>query len=140
MFPRLREQIGTALDLFVEFSTLGEYRLVAEAIPGASSAPADAPSQAPQLGGAGVHALRAAVRRTVAGGPTGSTPVATPAARRLMKAAERPPSRRRTSAHAGAALLRRPPPPGGRARPARRVRKGTPWWPSSSAWPFSGAA
>ena len=90
MFPRLREQIGTALDLFVEFSTLGEYRLVAEAIPGASSAPADAPSQAPQLGGAGVHALRAAVRRTVAGGPTGSTPVATPAARRLMKAAERP--------------------------------------------------
>ena len=88
MFPRLREQIGTALDLFVEFSTLGEYRLVAEAIPGASSAPADAPSQAPQLGGAGVHALRAAVRRTVAGGPTGSTPVATPAARRVMKAAE----------------------------------------------------
>ena len=88
MFPRFREQIGTALDLFVEFSTLGEYRLVAEAIPGASSAPADAPGQAPQLGGAGVHALRAAVRRTVAGGPTGSTPVATPAARRLMKAAE----------------------------------------------------
>jgi len=93
MFPRLREQIGTALDLFVEFSTLGEYRLAAEAIPGASSAPADAPSQAPQLGGAGVHALRAAVRRTVAGGPTGSTPVATPAARRLMKAAEAPAER-----------------------------------------------
>ena len=88
MFPRLREQIGTALDLFVEFSTLGEYRLGAEAIPGASSAPADAPGQAPQLGGAGVTALRAAVRRTVAGGATGSTPVATPAARRLMKAAE----------------------------------------------------
>jgi hypothetical protein len=87
MFPRLREQIGTALDLFVEFSTLGEYRLAAEAIPGASSAPADAPGQAPQLGGAGVTALRAAVRRTVAGGATGSTPVATPAARRLMHAA-----------------------------------------------------
>jgi hypothetical protein len=85
MFPRLREQIGTALDLFVEFSTLGEYRLVAEAIPGASSAPADAPGQAPQLGGVGVTALRAAVRRTVAGGATGSTPVATPAARRLMQ-------------------------------------------------------
>src|SRR3954463_12555805 len=76
MFPRFREQIGTALDLFVEFSTLGEYRLAEEAIPGASSAPADAPGQAPQLGGAGVHALRAAVRRTVAGGATGSTPVA----------------------------------------------------------------
>ena len=94
MFPRLREQIGTALDLFVEFSTLGEYRLAAEAIPGASSAPADAPSQAPQLGGAGVHALRAAVRRTVAGGPTGSTPVAAPAARRLIEAAEAPAERR----------------------------------------------
>jgi hypothetical protein len=90
MFPRLREQIGTALDLFVEFSTLGEYRLGAEAIPGASSAPADAPGQAPQLGGAGVTALRAAVRRTVAGGATGSTPVATPAARRLLSEAATP--------------------------------------------------
>jgi hypothetical protein len=87
MFPRFREQIGNALDLFVEFSTLGEYRLGADAIPGASSAPADAPGQAPQLGGAGAHALRAAVRRTVAGGATGAMPVATPAARRLMQAA-----------------------------------------------------
>jgi hypothetical protein len=52
MFPRFREQIGTALDLIVEFSTLGEYRLAADG-PGASSAPADAPGQAPQLGGAG---------------------------------------------------------------------------------------
>jgi hypothetical protein len=84
MFPRLREQIGTALDLIVEFSTLGEYRLEA-AGPGAASAPADAPGhQAPQLGGAGPHALRAAVRRTVAGGATGQTPVATPAARRCL--------------------------------------------------------
>ena len=82
MFPRFREQIGTALDLIVEFSTLGEYRLAVEAIPGAAGVPADAPGHAPQLGGAGSHALRAAVRRTVAGGPTGSTPVATPAARR----------------------------------------------------------
>ena len=104
MFPRLREQIGTALDLFVEFSTLGEYRLAVEAIPGASSAPADAPGQAPQLGGAGVTALRAAVRRTVAGGATGSTPVATPAARRLLKASTAPetgptPHRSATAAH-----------------------------------------
>jgi hypothetical protein len=129
MFPRLREQIGTALDLFVEFSTLGEYRLAAEAIPGASSAPADAPSQAPQLGGAGVHALRAAVRRTVAGGPTGSTPVATPAARRLMKAAEAPAARELSSA------AHRPQPAtrcsGDRRRPTdaaarSRVRKGAP--------------
>ena len=92
MFPRLREQIGTALDLFVEFSTLGEYRLAADAT-GASSAPADAPCQAPQLGGARAEALRAAVRRTVAGGATGIVPVATPAARRGMRAA--PPVRTR---------------------------------------------
>jgi hypothetical protein len=87
MFPRFREQIGTALDLIVEFSTLGEYRLAAE-VPGASSAPADASDQAPQMGGAGPSlALRAAVRRTVAGGPTGRVPVATPAARRLTRSA-----------------------------------------------------
>jgi hypothetical protein len=127
MFPRLREQIGIALDLFVEFSTLGEYRLVAEAIPGASSAPADAPSQAPQLGGAGVHALRAAVRRTVAGGPTGSTPVATPAARRLMKAAEAA----ELSAPHGASHKPAPRCAGDRRRPTdaaagSRVRKGAP--------------
>jgi hypothetical protein len=84
MFPRLREQIGTALDLIVEFSTLGEYRLAMDAA-GAASAPADAPSQAPQMGGAGPSALRAAVRRTVAGGAAGPTPVATPAARRLRE-------------------------------------------------------
>ena len=142
MFPRLREQIGTALDLFVEFSTLGEYRLVAEAIPGASSAPADAPSQAPQLGGAGVHALRAAVRRTVAGGPTGSTPVATPAARRRMKAAETAalstPPRGAEAAKPGQAPRAAKPPrkpaprcSGDRRRPTdaaarSRVRKGAP--------------
>ena len=85
MFPRFREQIGTALDLIVEFSTLGEYRLAAD-VPGASSAPADASGQAPQLGGAGPSSyLCAAVRRTVAGGPTGHVPVATPAARRLRE-------------------------------------------------------
>jgi hypothetical protein len=85
MFPRFREQIGTALDLIVEFSTLGEYRLAAD-VPGASGAPADASGQVPQLGGAGPSLyLRAAVRRTVAGGPTGQVPVATPAARRLRE-------------------------------------------------------
>jgi hypothetical protein len=102
MFPRFREQIGTALDLIVEFSTLGEYRLAAD-VPGASSAPAVASGQAPQLGGAGPSFdLRAAVRRTVAGGPTGHVSVATPAARRLMRSkapahvagAARPPARR----------------------------------------------
>jgi hypothetical protein len=92
MFPRFREQIGTALDLIVEFSTLGEYRLAADG-PGASGAPADAPGQAPQLGGAAPHALRAAVRRTVAGGATGPVPVATPAAKRLREAAAARPAR-----------------------------------------------
>jgi hypothetical protein len=91
MFPRLREQIGTALDLIVEFSTLGEYRLAVDG-PGAAGAPAEAPGQAPQLGGAGAHALRAAVRRTVAGGATGQVPVATPAARRLRHGCGAPPA------------------------------------------------
>ena len=81
MFPRFREQIDTALDLIVEFSTLGEYRLgAAEAAPGAPGAPADAPGPAPQLGGA--SRTRTAVRRIVAGGAAGLPPVATPAARR----------------------------------------------------------
>jgi len=95
MFPRFREQIGTALDLIVEFSTLGEYRLAVDG-PGASGAPAEAPGQAPQLGGADPQALRAAVRRTVAGGATGMVPVATPAARRLRERAAVTPRRSRS--------------------------------------------
>jgi hypothetical protein len=94
MFPRLREQFGTALDLIVEFSTLGEYRLAAEPF-GASGAPADAPGQAPQLGGVGAKAPRAAVRRTVAGGATGVVPVATPAARRRLRGTAATPARTR---------------------------------------------
>lgn len=88
MFPRFREQIGTALDLIVEFSTLGEYRLGVDCAYGAASAPAVAPGHAPQLGGAGSPAGRAAVRRIVAGGATGRAPVATPAARRLLASAQ----------------------------------------------------
>ena len=86
MFPRFTEQLGTAVDLIVEFSTLGEYRLGADLAPGAAAAPADAPGHAPQLGGTGYPAGRAAGRHTVAGGATGRTPVATPAARRLLSA------------------------------------------------------
>ena len=96
MFPRLREQIGTALDLIVEFSTLGEYRLAVEPI-GAASAPVDAPSQAPQMGGVRAEALRAAVRRTVAGGATGVVPVATPAARRRLRTTGASPARARSA-------------------------------------------
>jgi hypothetical protein len=96
MFPRFREQIGTALDLIVEFSTLGEYRLAADGLD-ASSALADAPGQAPQLGGAGPLALRAAVRRTV-----GRVPVATPAARRLGRQSASAPHRPRAHIRSGA--------------------------------------
>jgi len=133
MFPRFREQIGTALDLIVEFSTLGEYRLAVDG-PGASGAPAEAPGQAPQLGGADPQALRAAVRRTVAGGATGTTPVATPAARRLLEtaaqgvgttASERAPVRvcRGVRRHTSEAISSS----SGSRSPARsRARKGTP--------------
>jgi hypothetical protein len=84
MFPQLRQRIGPALDLVVEFSTLGEYRLGADGALSRASALAPVPERAPQLGGAGDSvAARAAVRRIVAGGAAGLTPAATPAARRL---------------------------------------------------------
>jgi hypothetical protein len=83
MFPQLRERIGPALDLVVEFSTLGEYRLNADGVLCAASALSCASEREPQMGGAGApNAARAAVRRIVAGEAAGITPVATPAARR----------------------------------------------------------
>lgn len=86
MFPQLRQRIGPALDLIVEFSTLGEYRLDADGVLRHASALAHAPERAPQLGGAGDSvAGRAAVRRIVAGGAAGQAPAATPAARRLAR-------------------------------------------------------
>ena len=105
MFPRFREQVGTALDLIVEFSTLGEYRLAADGL-GASGAHADASGQAPQLGGAGssLSTCAAAVRRTVAGGPTGHVPVATPAARRLRERGHTASKARRQAPIAGEQL------------------------------------
>ena len=115
MFPRFREQIGTALDLIVEFSTLGEYRLGVTPTPGAASALVDAPDRAPRLGGAGEFAERAAVRRNVAGGAIGMVPVATPAAVRQHVASCRGERRQAANAHAS-----------GPARPRRRVRKGAP--------------
>ena len=82
MFPQLRERIGPALDLIVEFSTLGEYRLNADGVLCTASALAPAPECEPQMGGAGQKAARAAVSRIVAGGAAGTKPAATPAARR----------------------------------------------------------
>ncbi|MGH2716440.1 MAG: hypothetical protein ACRDM7_21655, partial [Thermoleophilaceae bacterium] len=85
MFPQLRERLGSALDLVVEFSTLGEYRLGADGAVWPASALTHPPEREPQLGGAGEHPLaaQAAVRRIAAGGAAGIVPVATPAARRL---------------------------------------------------------
>jgi hypothetical protein len=87
MFPQLRQRFGPALDLLVEFSTLGEYRLDADGVLCPASALALPSEQAPQLGGAGdTVAAQAAVRRIVAGGAVGLTPAATPAARRAAQA------------------------------------------------------
>ncbi len=93
MFPGFRDRIGAALDLIVEFSTLGEYGLAASAA-GSPSAPLSGSEQGPRLGGAGGDVARAAGRRNVVGGAAasgrGSVPsaphpgaAATPAARRL---------------------------------------------------------
>src|SRR5688500_10080000 len=49
MFPQLRQRIGPALDLIVEFSTLGEYRLDAEGVLRPASALAPAAERVPQL-------------------------------------------------------------------------------------------
>jgi hypothetical protein len=87
MFPQLRQRIGPALDLIVEFSTLGEYRLGADGVVYPASALAHASERVPQLGGAGDHPVvaQAAVRRIVAGGAVGIAPAASPAARRALR-------------------------------------------------------
>ncbi len=93
MFPRLRETLGTALDLVVEFSTLGEYRLDATGAPAPASALAAALEPTPQRGGTGSVAGVAA-ERFVAGSAAASrsprAPAATPAARRLQGGPPRP--------------------------------------------------
>jgi hypothetical protein len=118
MFPQLRERIGSALDLVVEFSTLGEYRLGADGAVWPASALTLAPEREPQLGGAGDPlAAQAAVRRIVAGGAAGKAPVATPAARRLAQ--DREAACRGERRHGTRELLsRRPKPrPGATAAP-----------------------
>jgi hypothetical protein len=121
MFPQLRERFGSALDLVVEFSTLGEYRLGADGAVWPASALAPAPERAPQLGGAGDHPLaaQAAVRRIVAGGAAGKVPVATPAARRLAEASQRP--ARRSEDAAATSARRAADSPASRPAAARSV-------------------
>jgi hypothetical protein len=123
MFPQLRERFGSALDLVVEFSTLGEYRLGADGAVWPASALAPPPERAPQLGGAGDHPLaaQAAVRRIVAGGAAGTVPVATPAARRLAEASgspsRNPAALRTASACLGERRRRTPEQPARRPKP-----------------------
>jgi hypothetical protein len=124
MFPQLRERLGTALDLVVEFSTLGEYTLGAHHATQPAGAPAG-PSEthAQQLGGADPRVAQAAARRTVAGGTAASrgnalaTPAATPAARR--PAVEAAPH-----GHQGPALPGSGPSPARAASPAAHAHDG----------------
>jgi hypothetical protein len=103
MFPGLRQRFDTALDLIVEFSTLGEYRLAAPVAGGRASALHVVPSiesAGPRMGGAGGDAARAAEQQVAKGavvtarGAAVRAPLrgtaATPAAWRLAGLAPRP--------------------------------------------------
>jgi hypothetical protein len=142
MFPGLRQRFDAALDLIVEFSTLGEYRLAAPSATDPASALTAAPtavaeaaglagcapmeSRVPRLGGDGGNAARAA-GSTVAGGAVASArgpglrvpsrgAAATPAARRLALAAA---CHGATHPHRGGRLVTR----------TSRTRAGTPMVP-----------
>jgi hypothetical protein len=93
MFPGLRQRFDAALDLIVEFSTLGEYRLAAPVAGVRASALVSPSEPGPRMGGAGGHAARAAEQQAAKGavatarGAAVRAPLrgaaATPAARRL---------------------------------------------------------
>src|SRR4051812_4869691 len=70
MFPGLRQRLDAALDLIVEFSTLGEYRLAAPAAAGPASAPLAASAEA--AGSAGCAPMASAE----AAGSAGCAPMA----------------------------------------------------------------
>jgi hypothetical protein len=116
MFPALRQRFDAALDLIVEFSTLGEYRLAASAADGRASAPVAAAPEAagsagcaptesfglgPRMGGAGARVARSAEQQVAGGaaatarGAAARAPLrgaaATPAARRLRGARQAQP-------------------------------------------------
>jgi hypothetical protein len=99
MFPRLRDRLGTALDIVVELSTLGEYRLAGPCPPGGAGAPPRSLSPGPCLGGAGSVARGTAARSAVAEGVTGAPPVSTPAARAQRARGNRPATVRGRASH-----------------------------------------
>jgi hypothetical protein len=89
MFPRFTERLGTAFDLIVEFSTLGEYGQGGFPTPRPANAPPAAVSHESGLGGAssvvseqaapasGCFAVgRSRQRRSIAGATAGCEPVA----------------------------------------------------------------
>jgi hypothetical protein len=146
MFPGLRQRFDTALDLIVEFSTLGEYRLAAPAAGGPASAPVAAVAEAagtagcapmssvpgPRMGGAGGHAARSADQQ-VAGGAAASArgaavraplrgAAATPAARRLAASRSRGTGHRQSAGLRARRGLGRPAP----GKSPHRVRGGAP--------------
>jgi hypothetical protein len=100
MFPGLRQRFDAALDLIVEFSTLGEYRLAAPVAGVRASALVSPSEPGPRMGGAGGHAARAAEQQAAKGavvtarGAAVRAPLrgtaATPAARRLAGLTPRP--------------------------------------------------
>jgi hypothetical protein len=87
MFPRFTERLGTALDLVVEFSTLGEYGLGASPSQGPASAPPRPVNPARGLGGADPRVGRSPERSGFTGVAVGCTriPAATPAGRRRTR-------------------------------------------------------
>jgi hypothetical protein len=109
MFPRLTERLGSALDLVVEFSTLGAYRLDVCSAPRPVGARWVVAGPRPGLGGAGDGDAGV----LPAGGPV----AAVAPARRLPRA---PAGERRLSASSACGPQER------RGAPAPRGRPGAP--------------
>jgi hypothetical protein len=93
MFPRLTERLGTALDLVVEFSTLGEYGVCSPLEPTSSSAPPAAPvSPVRGLGGTDSPVGRSPRHSGITGVAAGRcVPAATPAGRGRRRRQGAPP-------------------------------------------------
>ena len=143
MFPGLRQRFDAALDLIVEFSTLGEYRLAAPVAGVRASALVSPSEPGPRMGGAGGHAARAAEQQVAKG--RGRDRAGRRVSGRRCVARPRPPRRAAWRPRGGTCP---PPPPTPTAafasarRPASSSARARarPRRPSSSAWPSSGPA